>query len=170
MAEIAIPDLPWAEIPHIEVDAMTLAEWLDCDERTVRKYAQMGIAKRTARDRYALFESIGGVVEHFRELASRNGTADTMRANTQLKNAQRRLLDLRYERERAALISLPEIAKAWADLAQVTEWLFTSFPERARFKLPHLMPADHAGLEQLCLTMLGEAAFRGAPQLPTNKT
>jgi hypothetical protein len=166
MAKIAVPDPPWAEIPHIEVDALALAEMLDCDERSVRKYAQMGIAKRTARDRYALFESIAGVVEHFRGLASRHGTAEAMKANAALKDAQRRLVDFRYEQLNSQLISLPEIEAVWRDLVQVTEWLFLAFPERAKLALPHLTGDQQAALARLCLDMLSEAAIKGGPPLP----
>ena len=116
MAKIAVSDSPWTELPHIEVDALALAEMLNCDERTVRNYAQMGIAKRAARDRYALFESIAGVVKHFRELASRQGTAEAMKAGAALKDAQRRLADFRYEQLKSQLISLPEAEAVWRDL------------------------------------------------------
>jgi hypothetical protein len=166
MAKIAVPDPPWTEIPHIEVDALALAEMLDCDERTVRKYAQMGIAKRTARDRYALFESIAGVVEHFRGLASQHGTAEAMRANAALKDAQRRLVDFRYEQLNSQLISLAEIKAMWGDLVQATEWLFLALPGRAKLAFPHLTGDQQAALERLSRDLLSEAAIKGDPPLP----
>jgi hypothetical protein len=166
MAKIAVPDPPWTELPHIEVDALALAELLSCDERTLRRYAQMGIAKRAARDRYALFESIAGVVEHFRELASRQGTAEAMKANAALKDAQRRLVDFRYEQLNSQLISLAEIKAMWGDLVQATEWLFLALPGRAKPALPHLTGDQQAALEQLSRDLLSEAAIKGDPPLP----
>jgi hypothetical protein len=48
--------------------------------------------------------------------------------------------------------------------------LFLSLPGRLSAELPHLTAADIEAVKTLCGTMLGEAAFRGRPQLPkTNK-
>jgi hypothetical protein len=169
MAKIAVPDPPWTELPHVEVDALALAELLSCDERTLRRYAQMGIAKRAARDRYALFESIAGVVKHFRQLASREGAAEAMKAGAALKDAQRRLVDFRYEQLNSQLISLAEIKSMWGDLVQATEWLFLALPGRAKLALPHLTGDQQAALEQLSRDLLSEAAIKGDPPLPMRR-
>ena len=124
-----------------EVDAPTLARVLGCDERTVHMLARKGLCVRAGRNRYELFESIGNVVDHYRRQAaghtSADGKADAMKSNAALKDAQRRLLDLKYEELRGELISIPEIEMLWGDLVQATRHLFMSLPARARAAMPH---------------------------------
>jgi phage terminase Nu1 subunit (DNA packaging protein) len=167
MAEdLPVPEHASAEIPRNEVDEATLARVLRCEVQTVRKYARLGIIKRTKPGRYALFQSIGGVVEHYRQLASGHGTADAMRAGAALKDAQRKLVELRYDRENGALISMPEIEAAWADLAHTIKTMFLSLPRRLWALRPQLKPEDIEVMERLCVTMLTEAAFNGRPYVP----
>ena len=151
------------------VTEQQLAVVLDCDPQTIRKYARDGLAHKSGRGTYLLFPSIKGVVNHFRMLASHHGTRkhDAMRANAELRDAQRRLTDLRYQREAGELISLQDIEHAWGDLAQGAQYIVRSIPGRARAAMPHLTRQDQTTLQNVCLELLREVALSGKPQMPT---
>jgi phage terminase Nu1 subunit (DNA packaging protein) len=154
-----------------EVDAPTLARVLGCDVRTMHLLARKGLCVRVGRNRYELFQSIGNVVEHYRRQAaghtSADGKADAMKSNAALKDAQRRLLDFKYEQLNGQLLSIAEIEALWGDLVDATRVLFMLFPARARGDLPHLTNDDLNTLERLSLSMLREVAVKGRPPLPT---
>jgi phage terminase Nu1 subunit (DNA packaging protein) len=156
-----------------EVDAPTLARVLGCDERTIHMVARKGLCVRVRRNQYELFQSIGNVVEHYRRQAaghtSADGKADAMRSNASLKDAQRRLVDLKYEELRGQLISIRETETLSSDLVQATRNLFMSLPARAHAAMPHLSSDELNALRRLSLEMLREAALQGQPPLPASK-
>jgi phage terminase Nu1 subunit (DNA packaging protein) len=151
------------------VDTATVARWLNCSPRMVRQYAEEGLAVRTGPGRFDLERSVGNVVLHLRELASsRRGVdgVDVVKASAALKEAQRRLAELRYAQLDAQVISLPEAEMLWADLVRSARSLFQSFPARARAALPHLSDADQVILEKVGEAMLREIALKGQVPLP----
>ena len=151
------------------VDAATIARWLNCSTRMVRQYAEEGLAVRARPGRFDLARSAGNVVLHLRELASsRRGAdgADVVKASAALKDAQRRLAELRYAQLDAQVISLPEAEMPWADLVRSARRLFQSYPARARAALPHLSDADRSTLETVGEDMLREIALKGQVPLP----
>jgi phage terminase Nu1 subunit (DNA packaging protein) len=128
------------------VDVETVARWLNCSPRMVRQYAEEGLAVRTGPGRFDLERSVGNVVLHLRELASsRKGAdgTDVVKASAALKDAQRKLAELRYAQLDAQVISLPEAEMPWADLVRSARRLFQSFPARAD-RLPHPCPPPPA--------------------------
>lgn len=148
-----------------EVDDRTLARILRCDESAVRKYLKAGIIKRIKHGgKFALFESIGNVIEHLREVAGRHGTGEAMKAGAALKAAQRRIAELKAAKLDGSLLDMTQIEAVWDDLAQGTKWLFLSLPDRARDELK-LSDETRAALKTLCAEMLRELAFSGQPQL-----
>jgi phage terminase Nu1 subunit (DNA packaging protein) len=152
------------------VDAATLARWLNCSTRQVRQYAEEGLAVRTGRGRFDLERSVGNVVLHLRELASsRRGVdgSDAVKASAALKDAQRKLAELKYQQLDGQLISLREAEAVWSGLVRSGRVLFQSLPARARVILPHLSDADQATLEKLADDMLREIALKGPVPLPT---
>jgi phage terminase Nu1 subunit (DNA packaging protein) len=151
------------------VDAATVARWLNCSPRMVRQYAEEGLVIRTGPGRFDLERSVGNVVLHLRELASsRRGAdgTDVVKASAALKDAQRKLAELRYAQLDAQVISLPEAEMLWADLVRSARRLFQCFPARARATLPHLSDADQATLEKVGEAMLREIALKGQVPLP----
>jgi phage terminase Nu1 subunit (DNA packaging protein) len=151
------------------VDAATVARWLSCSTRQVRQYAEEGLVVRVGPWRFDLERSIGNVILHLRELAgSRKGAdgVDAVKASAALKDAQRKLAELRYAQLDAQVISLPEAEMLWADLVRSARRLFQSFPARARAALPHLSDADQATLETVGEDMLREIALKGQVPLP----
>ena len=96
----------------------------------VRQYAEEELAVRTGPGRFDLEASVGGVVQHLRELASshRGEGADVVKASAELKDAQRKLAELRYAQLDAQVISLPEAEMLWADLVRSARRLFQSYP------------------------------------------
>src|SRR3984957_19413349 len=113
------------------VDVETVARWLNCSTRQVRQYAEEGLAVRTGPGRFDLERSVGNVVLYLRELASsRRGAdgTDVVKASAALKDAQRKLAELRYAQLDAQVISLTEAEMLWADLGRSARGLFQSFP------------------------------------------
>jgi phage terminase Nu1 subunit (DNA packaging protein) len=154
-----------------DVDAPTLARILRCDERSIHMLARKGLCVRAGRNQYELFESVGNVVEHLRREAaghtSADGKIDAMKSNAALKNAQRRLIDLKYDQLRGQLISIPDIEMLWGDLIRSAKWLFLTLPSRARYEMPELTGAQLTRLEEICHQMLRELTMREQPPLPT---
>jgi phage terminase Nu1 subunit (DNA packaging protein) len=153
-----------------DVDAPTLARFLRCDVRHVSRLAEAGLVVRTKRARFALVQSVGNVVEHYRNqcagLTSADGKSNAMQSNAALKEAQRRLVDLKYQRLDGQLISMPEIEMLWGDLIRSCRTLFLSLPMRAQFEMTHLTDADRLRLERVVDSMLRELAIKGQPPLP----
>ena len=144
------------------VDAATVARWLNCSTRMVRQYAEEGLAVRTGPGRFDLERSVGNVVLHLRELASsRRGAdgTDVVKASAALKEAQRKLAELKYQQFDGQVISLPEAEAVWSELVRSGRVLFQLLPTRARLVLPHLTDADQATLEKLADDMLREIAL-----------
>jgi len=122
-------------------DAATVARWLNCSPRMVRQYAEEGLASRAGPGRFDLERSVGNVVLHLRELASsRKGAdgVDAVKASAALKDAQRKLAELKYQQLDGQLISLPEAEAVWSGLVRSGRVLFQWLPARARAVLPHL--------------------------------
>jgi phage terminase Nu1 subunit (DNA packaging protein) len=152
------------------VDVETVARWLNCSTRQVRQYAEDGLAVRTGPGRFDLERSVGNVVLYLRELASsRRGAdgTDVVKASAALKDAQRKLAELKYQQLDGQLMSLPEAEAVWSGLVRSGRTLVQSLPARARFVLPHLTDADQATLEKLVDDMLREIALKGPVPLPT---
>jgi phage terminase Nu1 subunit (DNA packaging protein) len=146
------------------VDAATVARWLNCSVRTVRQYAEEGLVIRIGPGRFDLERSIGNVVLHLRERASsRRGAdgSDVVKASAALKDARRRLAELRHAQLDAQVISLPEAEMLWADLVRSARKLFQSHPAQARAALSRLSDADQSILEKVGEAMLREIALKG---------
>ena len=152
------------------VDAATVARWLNCSTRQVRQYAEEGLAVRTGPGRFDLERSVGNVVLHLRELASsRRGAdgTDVVKASAALKDAQRKLAELRYHQFDAQVISLPEAETVWSELVRSARVLFQSAPARARARPAASHRRRSGDLEKVADDMLREIALKGQVPLPT---
>lgn len=150
------------------VDVETVARWLNCSPRMVRQYADEGLAVRTGPGRFDLEASVRGVVNHLRELASghRSEGADVVKASAELKQSQKRLVDLRYNQLRAKLISIDEVEAVWSDLILATQFLFRSIAPRFRERAPYLSPQHYEMLQELTQELLREVAIAGKAPVP----
>jgi phage terminase Nu1 subunit (DNA packaging protein) len=93
---------------------------------------------------------------------------DAARANAELKDAQRRLTEIKIKQLDGELISLPEIRAAWAEIALNVKQMFLSLPARARFRITHLTGEDQNILDEIVRDMLDEVAFMEPdPPLPS---
>jgi phage terminase Nu1 subunit (DNA packaging protein) len=134
----------------------------------VRESAEEGLVVRTGPGRFDLERSVGNVVLHLRELASsRRGAdgVDAVKASAALKDAQRKLAELKYQQLDGQLISMTETEAVWSELVRSGRVLFRSLPARARVVLPHLTDADQATLEKLADGMLHEIALKALSRL-----
>lgn len=154
------------EQARTEVDEQTLARILRCEPMTIRRYLRLGVIKRESNKKFPLFQSIGQVVEYLRGLAGNQGSGANMKAGAALKDAQRRLTEMKLAKLDGALMSMPEIEALWGDLAAATKWLFIAFPAKARAELG-LDDAQQERLSVLAMNMLREVAFSGQMQLPS---
>jgi len=152
------------------VDAPTLARICRLDVRTILKHAENGIVVRASRGRFALEQSLGNLIDHYRKRAAgreaRDGTVDIVKENAALRASQRRLNEIKAAQLEGDLISLPEVKAAWDEVAMQVRQLFMAFPARARFDLPHLTGADQKVLDRLARDMLLELATQGDVVLP----
>jgi phage terminase Nu1 subunit (DNA packaging protein) len=150
------------------VDAATLARWLNCSMRQARQYTEEGVAVRTGPGGFDLEASVRGVVKHLRELASghRSGGADVVKASAELKQSQKRLVDLRYNQLRAKLISIDEVEALWSNLILATQFLFRSIAPRFRERAPYLSPQHYEMLQELTQELLREVVIAGKAPVP----
>ena len=150
------------------VDATTVARWLNCSTRQVRQYAEEKLVIRAGPGRFDLEASVRGVVKHLRELASghRSEGADVVKASAELKQSQKRLVDLRYNQLRAKLISIDEVEAVWSDLILATQFLFRSIAPRFRERAPYLSPQHYEMLQELTQELLREVAIAGKAPVP----
>jgi phage terminase Nu1 subunit (DNA packaging protein) len=150
------------------VDAATIARWLNCSTRQVRQYTEEKLVIRTGPGRFDLEASVRGVVKHLRELASghRSEGADVAKASAELKQSQKRLVDLRYNQLRAKLISMDEVEAVWSDLILATQFLFRSIAPRFRERAPYLSPQHYEMLQELTQELLREVAIAGKAPVP----
>jgi hypothetical protein len=150
----------------LEVDDAVLARVLNCNRATVQRYARAGVIDRLKNRKYALYPSIAKVLDHLRVMSGRQPQGEAMAVGAALKDAQRRLTEMKLAKLDGGLMSLPEAEALWGDFMLATKWLFLSIPKRARMELG--ISAEVEGrMSELCATMLREVAFSGQMQLPT---
>lgn len=151
------------------VNAEQMAAALDCNRRTMERYAEQGLVVKVSRGRYHFLTSIRNVIGHLRKQAASQQSASGLNAvdeNVLLKQTQRKLAELRYEQLNGSVISLPEVEEAWSALVVATRQLVLSIPGRARAELPHLTGADQKALQLICHGVLKESALTNGEDMP----
>ena len=153
------------------VTSSALAEALGASKKTIERYAADKIVVRVGHGRYLLLQSVRNVAQRLREQAAerlgRDEQVDAARANVELKDAQRRLTQLKIEQLEEQLITIPEVQAAWDEIGLNIKQMFLSFPARVRSLLPHLDSGDQEVLEQLVREMLTEVPVcNEPPRLP----
>jgi len=150
------------------VTSSTLAEALGgVSKRTIERYASDNLVVRVGHGRYLLLQSVWKVVRHFRKQAAervgRDEQVDAVRANVELRDAQRRLMLLKLKQLEEQQITLPEVQAAWEEIGRILKEKCLSFPARIRSLLPHLDDKDQEVLGQLAHEMLNELPFCSEP-------
>jgi phage terminase Nu1 subunit (DNA packaging protein) len=161
-----------ADFASMKVTSSTLGYLLGgVDKKTIERYAKDGLAVRVGHGRYLLGPSIHNITKRLREQAAgrlgRTDDVDAVRSSAELRDAQRRLTEIRAAKLSGELISLPDIEDAWREIGIATRQLFLSLPARARFDLPHLTGEDQKALERLVRDMLREVATEGPMRIPS---
>jgi hypothetical protein len=87
----------------------------------------------------------------------------SLKANAKLRDAQRRLTDLRYQRQAGELISIADAEEAWGDVIAGLQILVRSYAGRARAALPHLSGSDRETLQAIGQDILRELAAKAKP-------
>jgi phage terminase Nu1 subunit (DNA packaging protein) len=102
-----------------------LAEWLDCDEATVRNYAKAGHVKRLSRGLYSLKESVVGVVRHLRGTAAGRGGADGVAsltaARTRLATEQADAVAIKNAVLRGEYLRAADVTMRWDTAASTIQ-------------------------------------------------
>ena len=146
-----------------------MAACLGVHPRNLTDYEQNDLVVKVKRGQYDLMKTCARVVRHYREQAVKwrgsDGTT-AIDANTALKDAQRRMTEIRIARMEGEVVSKAELIDTWTALALQAKQLFLAFPGRARFDLPHLTGADQEVLMRLANDMLSELAFNGEVVMP----
>lgn len=157
-----------AEVDAMELDERALAKLLRTDATTVHRYRRQGIIRQCAPRRYNLSDCVGNMIDHLRQIAGRQGSKEAMAAGAALKQAQRRVAELKAAALDGTLLSMPEIEAHWSDLIQQTKWLILSIPAKARTECG-LTGEQETALKKLCAAMLREVAAAGQVQVAERK-
>lgn len=141
------------------VTTSELADWLRCDESTVRDYTSRGVIAALKRGRYPLRESVASVVSHLRAVAAmrahaKSGAEDDPNDLTQqralLANAQRRKLEREERIALGQLLDSSEAERAWFEQLRSVRDALMNIPDRIG---PQLVGVDNLhDVRQLLLT------------------
>jgi phage terminase Nu1 subunit (DNA packaging protein) len=141
--------------------AQMAALW-SCDDRTVQRMAQKGIAVKVGRGAYDLAASTKKYILHLREQAAgRAGTnpdVDPVAANVRLKTAQAEFTELRTKKEQAELISVEEVKSTWAGIMRTVKQFVLSLPNQIAFEVPTLTAHDRAVINRIIRDGLEDCA------------
>jgi phage terminase Nu1 subunit (DNA packaging protein) len=165
-------NIPTADIASWVVTSDTLAAALGgVSKKTIERYAAANVVVRVGHGRYLLLQSVRNVAQRLREQAAerlgRDDQVDAARANVELKDAQRRLTQLKIQQLEEQLITMPEVQAAWDEIGRNLKEMFLSFPARVRSLLAHLDGKDQEALDQLVREMLTEVpCCNEPPRLP----
>ena len=101
---------------RVKVDRHIICAFLGCDLTTLDLYVKRGWVKKVGRGQFLLLEVVASVTKRVREMAAgrmgKDDTVDAAKANADLKNSQRKLVEARLEMLSGNLISLPEIEQS----------------------------------------------------------
>jgi phage terminase Nu1 subunit (DNA packaging protein) len=130
------------------VDTQTLASWCGVSTRHIGQLAAEGILEKVGRGRFDLKQSIARYMGHLREQAA--GRSDIASAAIQLKRANAKLAQLRYDKEAGKLIEVALLRQTWDPLVRGFMRFVMSIPGTAAFEIPVLTATDRGILERIC--------------------
>lgn len=145
------------------VSVAQLAEVMDCDQRTIQKYAADGIVVRVSYGRYHLLNSVRNLIRHLRKQASlhagRDSSIDPIAEGAFLKRVQVKIAEAKLRVMQGDLVSKAEVEEAWGALVTTNRQLVMSIASRARQEIPNLTGSDQKVLAGICADILRETAL-----------
>ncbi len=146
----------------ILVDVATLASVFACDERTVRGYAERGIAVKSGRGRYLLKASTRNLIEHLRETASGRGGHEAVESLTaeraRLAKEQADGHALKNQLARGELIEAAIVQDRWSGVCASIRQKMLAIPTQAAAAMPAMSRAEIDVLDRLIRDALTELA------------
>ncbi len=147
---------------EIEASARDLASVLGVSDRVVRDLATRGLAVKTAKGRYKVFESIGLYTEHLRSIASgrggEDGQLDLTAERARLAKEQADERAMKNAALRRSLLDAGEVEREWTDVLRRIRSRFLTVPSRFRQRVPELDAAQIAILDREIRDILMELA------------
>jgi phage terminase Nu1 subunit (DNA packaging protein) len=151
------------------VSSAELARLLGCTERVLRNYKARGLLIAAGRGQYRLTASLQGLFRHFAEVsagrAPSSGKLDLQQESAALKQAQRRLAEIKAAELEGKLVPVEQISPGWERVARTVRQGVLGIPGRARFALPHLTAVDSEVLMDLVREVLTDISETEAPAL-----
>jgi phage terminase Nu1 subunit (DNA packaging protein) len=139
--------------------AAQLASLWSCDERTVQRMAQKGVAVKVGRGAYDLATSTKNYILHLREQAAGRGGKDAAAANIAYRDSQTRLNDQKFAKEAGELIPVEEVRSNWAGIMRTVRQFVLGLPNQIAFEVPTLTVHDRKAIVRLCRDGLEDAAM-----------
>jgi len=146
----------------IELTCPQLAIVWSCDERTVRAYAERGIAVKSGRGRYLLKASTRNLIEHLRETASGRGGHDAVESLTaeraRLAKEQADGHALKNQLARGELIPAADVQERWSDVCSTVRSRLLSIPSQLPAELPKITRVELDLIDRLIRNALSALA------------
>jgi terminase small subunit / prophage DNA-packing protein len=150
--------------------AAQLASLWSCDERTVQRMAQKGVAVKVGRGTYDLATSTKNYIVHLREQAAGRGGKDVVAANIAFRESQTRLNDQRFKREARELIPVEEVSTTWRAIMRTVRQFVLTLPNQIAFEVPTLTVHDRQVIARISREGLEDAAMaRGFAITPADR-
>ncbi|WP_338661147.1 hypothetical protein VQH23_12955 [Pararoseomonas sp. SCSIO 73927] len=138
-----------------EVSVDVLADLLGVSPRTLGKWVDAGIIRRSARGRFPLRESLRAAFAHAQ--APRAATGDKAR----LLAAQAEKVELANAAKRAELVPAAAVAHEWASMLAQLRAAMLAVSSRFHARRAHLTPGDIAELDRVIRDALEDQANDG---------
>jgi phage terminase Nu1 subunit (DNA packaging protein) len=150
-----------ARSPGVAMAVMTYM--LNCDERTVQKYAAAGLAVRVGRGLYAPLDTARNIITHLRARAegreSKDGQVDAVTENALLRRAQREIIEMQRDQKAGQLISISELEALWSALVTGERRMIESIPDQIAAEFPDMGSFEIARMKAVCERVLRESAL-----------
>ncbi|HEY8214321.1 MAG TPA: hypothetical protein VIG36_09365 [Methylocystis sp.] len=145
-----------------QVSAAVVANWTQCDERTVREYAERGVITRVARGKYALKTCVQAISRHLREVAAgRGGEAAGLELSAERARLAKEQADgqaIKNATLRGELIEADIVERRWADILSSVKAQMLGIPSELAQALPHLTRHDLDEIDRVIRDALTRAA------------
>jgi hypothetical protein len=140
------------------------AAHIDLKERRFRQLIEAGVFKRPKRPSDWNLDKVRvEYIRHLREqAASRVGSnpkRDPVGANVAWREANTRLVDLRYQKESGEVFTRKQVTDMWQHIMLGTRSLVLRIPSDFHFREPALTPHSRQVLEQIVRDCLEDAAM-----------
>lgn len=139
------PAAPVFDLDQQSVTTTELADLLGVSKRSITEFADRGIIKRAARNRFHLRGSIQLYCEHLRSVAAGrggDGSAELTFERARLAREQADGTALKNAVARRELVPVVDVEREWSSICRKIRNAVLAVPSRARQSLPHLTAYD----------------------------